>query len=148
MNRAIRFSAVYAALTAAHEVADHWVQTDAQATAKGAPGGSGAYAAHVATYTATQALAMLLTSKVTGLRLRPARAVLALGLSAATHYAADRSAGHWKDPQPASVPALAYATGSGQWIQRDPNAAYILDQSWHKGWIFAAALIAAGGNRP
>lgn len=42
-------------LLVAHTVADHWVQTDAQARNKGLPGWPGrrACAAHVASYTAT-----------------------------------------------------------------------------------------------
>jgi hypothetical protein len=57
---AARAAAVWAALSASHDVADHWVQIDAQAVAKGQPGSEGvkACAAHVATYTATQAAAL------------------------------------------------------------------------------------------
>jgi hypothetical protein len=49
-SHAARFAAVYAALTASHEVADHWVQTDKQAAAKGRTDAAGvrACAAHVA----------------------------------------------------------------------------------------------------
>lgn len=146
---ASRFAAAYAALTAAHEVGDHWAQTDAQAVAKGTSGSEGAQACarHVATYTATQAVALVFTAKVTGMKLHTGRALSALALSALTHYVADRSAGHWKDTDPTGVPALAHITGSGGWLQRDPNAAYLLDQSWHKGWIFLAALVASSGKR-
>lgn len=41
MNRATQFSAAYAALTAAHEVADHIVQVDRDAVAKGRHGAEG-----------------------------------------------------------------------------------------------------------
>ncbi|GAA2108028.1 hypothetical protein [Streptomyces synnematoformans] len=145
MTPAVRFAAVYAALTAAHEVADHWVQRDTEAVAKGEPGpeGARACAVHVATYTATQAAALAAVNRVCGLRLPPARAAAALALSAATHYAADRQGGHWRDEKPRGVVRLAAATGSAKWLQRDPNAGYLLDQSWHKGWIFIAALLAA-----
>lgn len=48
-SRAVTFAAVYAVLTASHEVADHWVQIDTQAGAKGQPGRAGvrACSAHV-----------------------------------------------------------------------------------------------------
>ncbi|MFD0405541.1 hypothetical protein [Kitasatospora sp. NPDC127116] len=67
----------------------------------------------------------------------------ALAVSAITHYLADRQGGHWRDEKPRGVVRLAHATGSRAWLQRDPQAGYLLDQSWHKGWIAIAALIAA-----
>lgn len=149
---AARFAAAYALLTAAHEVADVWVQTDQQAANKGqhdhaegqsSAAGRRACAAHVATYTATQAAALLAGSKLLGLKLRPGRAAAALAVSALTHYAADRQGGHWRDEEPRGVVRLAHATGSGTWVQRDPQAGYLLDQAWHKGWIAIAALVAA-----
>ena len=144
-SSAARFAAVYAALTASHEVADHWVQIDAHAGAKGQDGRDGAVACakHVATYTARQALALAATSRALNLRLSPRRAALALAVSAVTHYVADRQGGHWRDEKPRGVVRLAAATGHKGWLQRDPGAGYLLDQSWHKGWITAAALLAA-----
>ncbi|NUQ95675.1 MAG: hypothetical protein HOY79_03645 [Streptomyces sp.] len=143
-----RFAAVYAALTASHELADHWVQIDTQAVAKGKPGREGAVACakHVATYTATQALALYATSRLLGLHLRLSRALAALAVSAATHYAADRQGGHWGDAQPRGVVRLA-AVGHATWLQRDPGAGYLMDQAWHKTWITVAAAVAAGGTR-
>lgn len=145
---AARFAAVYAALTAAHEVADHWVQIDVQAVAKGDRTAAGAVACakHVVTYTATQALALAAVNRGTGARLSWKRCALALAVSAATHYAADRQGGHWGDEQPRGVVRLAAATGHATWLQRDPGAGYLMDQAWHKGWIAIAALIAAGGE--
>ncbi|QDN64475.1 hypothetical protein [Streptomyces sp. S1D4-14] len=143
-----QFAAAYAALTASHEVADHWVQMDSQATAKGDPGRSGAVACakHVATYTATQALALAAVNRSTGARLSWKRGALALAVSAATHYIADRQGGHWGDEQPRGIVRLAAATGKTTWLQRDPGAGYLMDQAWHKGWIGIAALVAAGGR--
>jgi hypothetical protein len=48
----------FAALFVAHQVADHWIQTQHQADTKGCPGWPGriACAAHVASYTATHRL--------------------------------------------------------------------------------------------
>jgi hypothetical protein len=145
MSRATRFGAAYGILTASHEVADHWVQIDAQATAKGQPGPDGVRAclAHVATYTATQGLALWAANRFLGLGIRPGRAAAALAVSAVTHYVADRQGGHWQDEEPRSVVRLAVVTGHAGWLARDPGAGYLLDQSWHKGWIAVAAAVAA-----
>jgi len=147
--RTARFAAVGFLLTAAHELADHWVQIDAQAVAKGRPGREGAVACakHVATYTATQGAALYAGQRFLGLRLTPGRAAAALAVSAVTHYIADRQGGHWRDEHPRGVARLAAATGHAGWLQRDPNAGYLLDQSWHKAWIAVAALVAAGGEQ-
>lgn len=148
-SRAAQFAAAYAALTAAHEVADHWVQIDSQATAKGDHSRDGviACAKHVASYTATQALALAAVNRVSRASLSWKRAAAALTVSAVTHYVADRQGGHWRDEQPQGVVRLAAATGHAGWLQRDPNAGYLMDQAWHKGWIAVAALLAAGGGR-
>lgn len=146
---AARFATAYAALTASHEVADHWVQTDAQAVAKGGRDGSGvvACAAHVATYTATQALALAVVNGATGAGMSWRRISLALAVSAATHYVADRQGGHWRDEDPRGIVRLAAVTlGKRGWLHHDPNAGYALDQSWHKGWTAVAALVAASGR--
>lgn len=148
-SAAAQFAAVYAALTASHEFADHWVQIDTQATAKGLPGPAGARAcaAHVATYTATQAAAVLAVNRSLGLRLTGRRVVAALAVSAVTHYVADRQGGHWRDKHPRGIVRLAAATGHAKWLERDPGAGYLMDQSWHKAWIAIAALVATAGGR-
>lgn len=147
-NRAAKFAAVYAVLTVSHEFADHWVQIDAHATKKGKPGPEGARACaiHVATYTATQAVALYAANRYLRLGVRPAAAVTGLAVSALTHYAADRQGGNWRAEQPKGIVRLAAATGHAGWLKRDPNAGYLLDQSWHKGWIGIAAAIAAAGR--
>lgn len=147
VTAAARFAAVYAVLTASHEVADHWVQIDAQATRKGTPGpeGARACAAHVATYAATQAAALWAANRALGLGITGRRAAVALAVSAATHYVADRQGGHWRDEHPRGVVRLAAATGHRGWLARDPGAGYLMDQSWHKGWLAVAAMLAAAG---
>lgn len=81
------------ALYAGHHVGDYWVQTDHQAKHKGNAGGPGALACwvHVATYTLTQAACLALTLLV-GVRFSLLGAVVALAVSAGTHYLADRRA--------------------------------------------------------
>lgn len=147
MTAGTRFAATYAALTASHEVADHWIQVDSQATAKGTPGPAGARAcaAHVATYTATQAIALLAADRFLGLRLDWRRATAGLAVSAITHYVADRQGGHWRDKHPRGVVRLAAVTGHAGWLERDPGAGYLMDQAWHKGWLAVAAAVMAGG---
>jgi hypothetical protein len=145
---AIRATAAWAALSASHEVADHWVQIDEQATAKGAPGRDGAIACaeHVITYTATQGLALLAADRLLGLRLNWKRAAAGLAISAVTHYVADRQGGHWRDENPRGVVRLAASTGHAGWLQRDPGAGYLMDQSWHKGWLAVAAVVIGAGE--
>ncbi|MEE1787730.1 hypothetical protein PUR71_33205 [Streptomyces sp. SP17BM10] len=149
-TRAARFAAAYALFRAAGDVADHWIQTDHQAATKGhhdhahgqsSAAGRRACAAHVATYTATQAAALIAGSRLLGLRLRPAPVAAALALSAVTHYVADRQGGHWRDDQPRGVVRLAIV--SRGWLQRDPQSGYLLDQAWHHAFETTAALIAS-----
>src|SRR2546430_8349715 len=84
--------AVFAALYAAHHVADHWVQTQHQADTKGCAGWRGriACATHVATYTLTSLAALLALAWRTDLTLSPVTVAAGLAVSAVTHYLADR----------------------------------------------------------
>ncbi|MFJ4091218.1 hypothetical protein ACIPYS_06500 [Kitasatospora sp. NPDC089913] len=145
-DRAARFAASYALLRAAADVADHWIQSDHQAATKGqhdhhngqsSAAGRRACAAHVATYTATQAAALLAGTRLLGIRLRPAPAAGALALSAVTHYVADR-----REP----LRRLADATGKGRFVRladHGMNGAYALDQAWHHAFETLAALVAS-----
>ncbi|WP_033820897.1 hypothetical protein [Kitasatospora sp. MBT63] len=145
-DRAARFATAYALLRAAADVADHWIQTDHQAATKGqhdhnegqsSAAGRRACAAHVATYTATQATALLLGTRALGVRLRPGPVTAALALSAVTHYIADR-----REP----LRRLADATGGRAFVRladHGMNGAYALDQAWHHAFETAAALIAS-----
>ncbi|GAA2946301.1 MULTISPECIES: hypothetical protein [Streptomyces] len=149
MQSAIRFAAAYAALTAAHEVGDYIIQRDADAAVKGHRGPTGAAAClrHVTSYTATQALALYGADRALRLGLDWRRAAAGLALSAVTHYAADRCAGHWADTsdQAPLLVRAAHAAGKGTWLTRDPGAGPLIDQAWHKGWIAVAAAVAATG---
>ncbi|MEV6693193.1 DUF3307 domain-containing protein [Micromonospora sp. NPDC051196] len=133
---AAAFAAVFAALYAAHQVADHWIQTQHQADCKGQPGWAGrlACAAHVATYTATAVLALVFLIAGTGLRLDPSGVAVGLGISAVTHYIADRRTPlRWIADRLRKSPA---------WLDK-AGGMYALDQSWHVGWLFIAALFCA-----
>lgn len=125
-NRAAAFPAVYALLRVAADVADHWVQSDHQAQHKAKPGREGhlALAGHVASYTATQAAALLVGNRVLGLGLRGRSMAAALALSGATHYLIDR---RWP------VRKVAEATGKGSFYELGGplGGAYLLDQATH-----------------
>lgn len=149
-SKAAQFAAMYAVLTASHEVADYWVQVDADAVAKGRPGREGAAtcAKHVASYTITQALALVAADRGLGLGLGWRRITAALAVSATTHYIADRSGGRWREDGPSTrLVRFARRSGHAGWLERDPGAGPLLDQAWHRGWIAIAAVVAAGGDR-
>ncbi|MBE4761812.1 hypothetical protein [Streptomyces caniscabiei] len=149
-SKAAQFAAAYAVLTASHEVADYWVQQDRDAVAKGGHGHEGrvACARHVASYTATQAVALACADRGLGLGLGWKRIAGALAVSAATHYVADRSGGRWREEGPSTrLVRFARRTGHSGWLERDPGAGPLLDQAWHRGWIAIAAAVAAGGGR-
>lgn len=128
------FATVFAVLFVAHQVADHWVQSDRQACGKGELGWIGRLqcAAHVLTYSMTAAIALAVTAVVLDMDLSLPRTALALTVSAVSHYVADRRA---------PLKWLAERTGkAGYWAR---GGAYQLDQSYHYGWLWVAALIIA-----
>jgi hypothetical protein len=147
-NTAAEFAAIAVTLYAAHQVADHWIQTDHQAATKGQTGWSGrvSCALHVLTYTATALAALLLMALVTGWTPKAVPLTLGLLISAITHYIADRRtplariaawSGHagffnLGRPRPGKDDNPTLGTG-----------AYAMDQSWHYGWLFISALVVA-----
>ncbi|TVZ90458.1 transcriptional regulator [Streptomyces sp. BK340] len=144
-TRAIRFATAYALMRMAADLGDHWIQSDHQAVTKGehdenegqsSRAGRIACTAHVATYTATQAVALFAGSRAIGLRLKPSRVADALALSAATHWWADRRI-HLK--------AIADATGKGNFytLGGPMGGSYALDQAFHHTVETVAAVIAA-----
>jgi hypothetical protein len=146
------FASVFAALYAAHQVGDHWIQSGRQAARKGSRGRAGraACAAHVATLTATKTLFVAAAALTLRLPWHPAWLAAGLAVDAASHYWADRRY---------TLAALAGRLGKTGFYQlgaprprMDDNptlgtGAYALDQSWHVGWLFVAALIVAAGAR-
>jgi hypothetical protein len=142
------FAAVFVALFVAHQVADHWIQTDYQARHKGDAGWTGRLtcAAHVASYTATALVALNALRHGLDLPLNPWQVAAGLAVSAVTHYIADR-----RTPL-AALAALVrldgfYALGKPR-PGHDDNpttgtGAYALDQSFHYLFLFVAALVIA-----
>jgi hypothetical protein len=139
---------VFVALYAAHMIGDHWVQTHHQALSKGAVGWSGRWAntCHVTTLTLTKLTAVAALLLVTGARVSPAHLALGLGVDALSHWWADRRS---------TLAALAERVGKAEFYGVGAprpgcddrpclgTGAYALDQSWHIGWLFIAALITA-----
>lgn len=137
------FAAVAVTLYAAHQASDYWVQTGRQAARKGLAGWPGrrACAAHVATYTLTLTAFLALAAWWLRLPLGLPWAAAGLGVSAVTHYFADR-----RRP----LERLASLAGSRDFYHAGDglaSGAAHLDQAWHWGWLFASALIISGGAR-
>lgn len=145
---AVTFAVLLPGVLVAHQVADHWVQTSDQAGTKGQPGWAGrvACASHVATYTLTTAGVTAWLWWVFALSVTPVGFVAGQVVSAVTHYWADRRF---------TLARLCDRLGRGRFYRlgmprpgRDDNpslgtGAYVLDQSWHWGWLGAAALVTA-----
>lgn len=149
----MEFATAFAALYAGHHVGDYWIQTDHQAGCKGKPGRAGRLAClmHVATYTLTQALCLLLAYGVTGQAWSMRGYLLALLVSAATHYAADRreyGLMFWIARKLGKGGFMRLGVPRGGHYDDNPSlgtGAWALDQSWHLFWgVFVAALILAG----
>lgn len=127
------FATLYVALYVAHHIGDYWVQTNNQAITKAIPGWVGRRAClmHVTTYTITAALVLVVVDWRLDLGLDLTRAVAGLGVSAGTHYLADRRV---------LLRRLAVlAHHEGPWL--DSGGLALMDQSWHIAWLFAVALI-------
>jgi hypothetical protein len=144
----------FVALFAAHQVGDHWIQTNGQALAKGGKGWAAraACARHVLALAVVKVIALTAAFAVVGLPMRPLWWTAGLGVDAVSHYWADRRT---------TLRRLAALLGPGKAAFFDLGAprpghddnpslgtgAYALDQSWHIGFLFIAVLIIAGGAR-
>ncbi|MFB8442698.1 transcriptional regulator [Streptomyces niveus] len=156
------FAAVFATLSVAHTVGDHWVQTSVQSAKKGQhdrnPGQSSrtgrlACTRHVVGLTLTKALLLALATFVLDLPLTVAGVTVGLGLDAASHWWADRRS---------SLAWLAKITGRSEFYTLGTGAhpfhpvtakgepaghlgtgAYALDQAFHTFFLFLAALVIA-----
>lgn len=143
--QAATFAAIGFTLLVAHQVADHWLQSAHQAAHKGDPGWVGRLAClkHVASYTATTLLLTGLVIVLMDLPVSLEGLIVGQLLSAISHYWADRRFTLKKmavklgkedfynlgSPRPGYTDNPSLGTG-----------AYALDQSWHVGWLFIAAI--------
>lgn len=142
----------FALLYAGHQLGDYWVQTNAQAAAKGGEGRDArrACAAHVATLTLTQAALLATGTTLAGERIPIRRAAIGLAGNALTHYAIDR-----REP----LRRLADLIGITRFHDlgkpragRDDNpclgtGAHALDQALHVACLALAAAYMTGGAR-
>ena len=135
------FAAVAIALMAGHQIGDYWVQTSGQAAGKSLPGWPGrrACAAHVATYTLTLLAPLCLAWWWLALPLSAGWVTAGLGVSAVTHYFADRRKPLERVARMIPGKIGFYRTGDGL-----ATGAALLDQAWHQGWLFLAALVITG----
>lgn len=136
MNAAIRFGVVSAARSAAHQLADFWMQSHTQSVNKGKPGTAGAVpcAQHVLTYSLTSAAAVAAANKLFRLGLTGRGQLLGELISAITHYAADRREHGLLFP-------LADALGKGDYLRN--GGQLDLDQSWHHTANAVASAVTA-----
>jgi hypothetical protein len=150
LDNLIVFAATGFALDRAHYMGDHWLQTDHQATHKGAPGREGQIACvkHVASYTVVGAL-WLGALLVLGLPTHPAQLLAGLGVSAVTHYIADRRTPLRRvatllGRRPYIEQVTVVRTPGGKPDDCGPGTGlFHLDQSWHYIWIGVAAFVIA-----
>lgn len=143
-NPGTRFAATFAALLAAHNVADYWIQTDHQAVNKGRHGnpaedaaGRAACLAHVLSYSATSAAAVVGVNRALHLGASWRGILAGQAISAVSHYWADR-----RYP----LRKLAGRLGKLDFYERGQGLAAgsaALDQSWHLAWLTMAALATA-----
>ena len=150
LDNLVIFAAAGFALDRAHYVGDHWLQTDPQATTKHQRGWEGrrACAFHVASYSAFGALA-LVSLYVLGLPTHPAQLAAGLGVSAVTHYVADRrtplrrlAALLGRDPYIEHVTVVRQPGGDADGCGPGTGM-FHLDQSWHHLWVGIAAFVIA-----
>lgn len=144
-----RLGGVFALLYGSHPLADYVIQTDAQAAAKGGDGNAArrACAAHVATLTATHALALTAGCLATGEHLPLGRTVAGLAFIAGTHYMLDR---RWTVARLSDVIGLGFYGFGKPREGRDDNpclgtGAHAVDQALHVGCLAVAAAYIAGG---
>ena len=143
----------FAAMYAAHMVADHWVQTDHQAAHKGQPGLIGHWnnLKHVAGYTAIGLGTVVAVAFALGHldQINLGSLAAATGINFVTHYWADRR--H-------TLAWLARITAHGTFYKlgtprpgRDDNPSlgtggYALDQSYHIAFLLVASVVTAIGS--
>ncbi len=140
----LAFAALLPTLLAAHNVGDHVAQTDHQAGLKTKDWS--AMAGHIATYQATQAVAVGAVLAATGLRCNRWGLLAGTVISAGTHAFIDRrwpvaeTLGHTGSPGFAD---LTVAARRGTMKFPFPLGMYLADQALHHGCLLVAALAMA-----
>lgn len=157
--RAGRFGAVMAALWAAHDLADHVVQTDHQAFTKS--GDWRGMAGHIGTYHVTQAAAIAALRPL-GVRPSLRRTLAGMTISAATHAFLDRrwpvvrvlertGSARFAQPVIQSVQVKGSPVGKREvWTSPAPlplHGPYLADQALHHACLAVAAFVLAVGEQ-
>lgn len=134
-HAAITFATTLPTLLVAHHLGDHWVQTSCQAQGKSERSwrGAGCCARHVVGYTATTSALLGLVTLLFALPVSPLGFAAGQAISAMTHYWADRRY---------TLAWLARLLGQGGYYGPG-GGAYELDQSFHRTFLFVAALLTA-----
>lgn len=146
-EQALAYAVTLPTVLVGHELADYIAQTHGQARRKAHPNYNIepdvpywqtwlANQGHCLTYHAALSIVTAATLRATGLAVRPRRAAAALVLSWVSHMVLDR---RWP------VEKIMKWTGSGDWY---PAGAPLVDQSLHKIFLWAAALLLASGAEP
>ena len=137
-TRSVVFAVSLIVLLVAHQVGDHVLQTDHQATDKveRGPAGLRAMLGHLAGYHATAAIALTGTVAVLGIPLTVRGVVAGLAFSALTHGLLDR---RWP------VRAILRLTRSSNFADRtEPICGmYVADQALHYASLLVSALLVA-----
>ncbi|MGK5681335.1 DUF3307 domain-containing protein [Actinoplanes sp. URMC 104] len=135
---ALVFAVAMATLVAAHQLADHIFQTDANANAKATLGRNGwrHLFIHVGTYHVTALVMLLVTAAALDVPLTVAGMTAGLGFSAVTHAILDR---RWP------VRWILRHTGSAAFAELTTPLCgmYLADQALHYGCLWVAALLIA-----
>lgn len=167
IDHAIAFTTVLLGLLVAHEVADHWAQTTYEAGKKGEKSSEGRAAclSHVMSYTFTTVLFAGVLVLLFNLHITLLGFIAGQAVSAVTHYWADRRftlewladklwhGDFYRLGRPRKIYAYVVPTtekvelceANGDVVSWDNptlgTGAYALDQSWHKFWLFVAAIV-------
>jgi hypothetical protein len=135
---AVVFAISLGTLIAAHQFADHIIQTDTDANGKAQPGWDGwrHLLMHVGTYHLTALVMLLVTVAVLDVSVTFTGLAVGLGFSAVTHAILDR---RWP------VRWILEHTGSAAFadLKAPLCGMYLADQALHYGCLWIAALLIA-----
>lgn len=143
-----QFAAVFIALYVGHQVGDHWIQTECQAMRKGERSARGRVACigHVATLQIVKLFALVLLALAFGLHVSGWGVAVALLVDAASHYWADRRFTLEKFANKVGKGGFFHqgtdlVNAQGETPPHTGTGKYLLDQTWHHGWLFLSAIL-------
>ena len=138
-------------LFAAHNLADHPLQSSAWAAAKGQCDHEGrlACAKHIAVVVVLQAVAVAVVVALTDTAVSPAAVVLGLAFTAWSHYWFDRrftAAGLYQALGKTGFAKLGTPRPGHEDAPHLGTGAYRMDQDWHILWLALSGLIIASSG--